>query len=99
MFNPEADFAGEVARLRSSLGATRLTVSHESWPGADRIYFSNMRLVRLHQIMSACEREILSLDADSLIMGPLDDLDAAIGPGDLAITTRPAKAEIAQKLA
>lgn len=98
VFNPEADLDGEADRLRSSLRATTLTVSRESWPGADRLYFSNMRLVRLHQIQSRCRRDLLSLDTDSLVMAPLGGLDAVVDNADIAVTLRPHKAEIGQKI-
>lgn len=98
VFNPEPAFDDELADLRSCLDFTTLTVSLETMPGADAVYFSNMRFVRLHQIMAACGRDLFSLDADSLIRGPLDSLTAACDGADLAITLRPDKAEIGHKM-
>lgn len=94
LFNPEPDFDAELAALKSRLTRTVLTVSREAMPGADPVYFSNLRFVRLHQIMAASGRALLGLDADSLVRGPLDGLDAV----DLAITTRFDKAEIGHKM-
>lgn len=98
VFNPEAGFDGELDDLRSRLDNTVLTVSREVMPGADPIYFSNMRFVRLHQIMAACGRDLFSLDTDSLVRGPLDGLIAAAGAADAAVTLRPDKAEIGHKM-
>jgi len=78
VFNPEPGFDAEVAALGARLDHTVLTVSRERRAGADPLYFSNMRLVRLYQIMSACGRAVLSLDADSLVRGSLDGLDGAL---------------------
>ncbi len=97
VFNPEPDLDAEIARLRSSLGDTALTVSREAMPGADPIYFSNMRLVRLHQIMSSCRRDLLSLDTDSLVRRPLDGLDTVTREAEISVTVRAHKAEIGQK--
>ncbi len=94
VFNPEPEFDGELDALRTSLADTTVTVSREVAPGADPVYFSNMRLVRLHQIMQACGRGLVSLDADSLVRLPLDDLD---GAADLSVALRPDRAEIGQK--
>ncbi len=98
LFNPEPDFDTELAHLKSCLDNTRLTVSREAMPGADALYFSNMRFARLHQIMAACGRDLFSLDTDSLIRGPLDDLGSAVGDADLAFILRPEKAEIGHKI-
>jgi tetratricopeptide (TPR) repeat protein len=96
-FNPEPGFDEEVATLGTGLATTQLTVSRETAPGADPVYFSNMRAVRLHQIMAACGRRLIALDTDSLVRGPLDGLDAALDGCDMAVTLRPDRAEIAQK--
>ncbi len=98
VFNPEPGFDVEVAALRARLGHTVLTVSRERRAGADPLYFSNMRLVRLYQIMSACGRTVLSLDADSLVRGPLNGLDGALAAADIAIPLRPELAEVGQKM-
>ncbi len=98
MFNPEPGFDREVAALGARLGHTVLTVSRERRAGADPLYFSNMRLVRLYQIMSACGRTVLSLDADSLVRGPLDGIDGALAAADIAIPLRPELAEVGQKM-
>lgn len=98
VFNPEPGFDAELAALRASLDDTVLTVSRERRPDADPLYFSNMRLVRLYQIMSACGRTVLSLDADSLVRGPLGGLDAALAAADIAIPLRPGMAEVGQKM-
>jgi hypothetical protein len=98
IFNPEPGFEAELADPKSRLVDTSLTVSREAMPGADPIYFSNLRLVRLHQFMTASDRALLALDADSLVRAPLDDLEAMVGDADLAITTRFDKAEMGQKM-
>jgi tetratricopeptide (TPR) repeat protein len=53
VFNPEPEFASEFDALKASLANTTITSNREVAPGADPVYFSNMRLVRLHQIMRA----------------------------------------------
>ncbi len=101
VFNPEPGFDDELDALRTSLADTTLTASREVAPGADPVYFSNMRLVRLHQIMQACGRGLVSLDADSLVRFPLGDLGGATGAAldaaDLSVRLRPDRAEIGQK--
>ncbi|MFP6758084.1 MAG: tetratricopeptide repeat protein [Alphaproteobacteria bacterium] len=101
VFNPEPDFDGELDALRTSLVNTTVTASREVAPGADAVYFSNMRFVRLHQIMQACGRGLVSLDADSLVRFPLGGLGgatgAALGAADLSVMLRPDRAEIGQK--
>ena len=96
--NPEPGLDDELDALRSSLGATVLTASREAAPGADAVYRSNMRLVRLHQIMAACGRALIGLDVDSLVRGALDGLDDLIAAGELAVTLCPDKAEIGRKM-
>ncbi len=101
VFNPEREFNDELDALRTSLANTTVTVSREVAPGADPVYFSNMRLVRLHQIMQAGGRGLVSLDADSLVRLPLGGLGgatgAALGAAELSVTLRPDRAEIGQK--
>ena len=94
VFNPGPEFDDELDALRTSLGHTNVTASQEVAPEAGPVYFSNMRLVRLHQIMQACGRGLVSLDADSLVRAPLGGLG---GGSDLLVTLRPDRAEIGQK--
>jgi len=98
LFNPGPGFEDELADLTSCLDHTSLTVSFEVRPDADPVYFSNMRFVRLHQIMQSCGRDLFCLDTDSLIHGPLDGLTEATDGADLAVTLRPDKAEIGHKV-
>ena len=98
VFNPEPGFDAELASLRSSLPDTALTISRERLAGADPVYFSNMRLVRLYQIISACRRTLISLDADSLVRGALGGIDADLAGAEIAITMRSDKAEVGQKM-
>ncbi len=98
LFNPGPGFDDELANLTSCLDHTTLTVSFEERPDADPVYFSNMRFVRLHQIMESCGRDLFCLDTDSLIRGPLDGLTEATAAADLAVTLRPDKAEIGHKV-
>jgi hypothetical protein len=57
-----------------------------------------MRLVRLYQIMSACRRTLISLDADSLVCGTLGGIDAVLAGAEIAVTLRSDKAEVGQKM-
>lgn len=98
LFNPEPGFDEELAELKSRLGRTRLTVSRETMKGADPVYFSNMRFVRLYQIMRDTGRDLFSLDTDSLVRGSLDELVPAMAGADVALTQRPEKAEIGHKM-
>ena len=101
VFNPEREFDSEFDALKASLANTTLTASHEVAPGADPVYFSNMRLVRLHQIMQTCSRGLVSLDADSLVRLPLDGIggtaSTALDAAEISATLRSDKAEIGQK--
>jgi tetratricopeptide (TPR) repeat protein len=94
VYNPDDEFAGEFDALRARLANTNLTASHESAPAADPVYFANMRLVRFCQIIEACGRGLIGLDADSLVRGPLDGLGET---GEISATLRADKAEIGQK--
>ncbi len=96
VMNPDSSFDDEFAALRARINGAKITASRETAPGADRLYFSNIRFARLHQIITACERDILCLDTDSLIMGGLEGLEDV--PGDMAIQLRPDRAEIAQQV-
>lgn len=98
MMNPDPSFRSHVRDLRAGLGRTNLTVSWEAFPQGDRHYYSNMRFVRLYQLSAAARRDILSLDADSLVLGDIDAIDEAVGSGDISVLTRFHRPEINQKV-
>ncbi len=88
LFNADAPTHAEVAALRDQLAATELTVTRETVPDPSPAYYVNMRFVRLHQLMESSGREVLSIDADSLIRGDLGGIGRMLGDHDLAILTR-----------
>jgi tetratricopeptide (TPR) repeat protein len=98
VFNPGPDFDRQLLDLKRCLDQTGLTVSRETMPGADPVYFSNMRFARLYQVMEACGRDMFMLDTDSLVRGKLDGLRDAVGGADVAITARFDRAELGQKM-
>lgn len=75
--------------LAGSLGATDLSVTWETAPGAGPTYFASIRFVRLAQLLEASARPVLALDADSLVRTPLGPALAALAGSDLALALRP----------
>ncbi len=88
VINPEPSFDEEIADLKHRLGNTGLTVTTETAPGTDRLYFHVIRFVRLCQFMQSSEREFLHLDTDSLVHGALKSTDGIDSDADLSILTR-----------
>ncbi len=98
IFNPEPSFWPEFDNLSHLLRNTGVTASFENVAGADRAYFSNIRLARLYQIQEASGCDVLQLDTHSLVRGNLDALTAANDIGHVAARLRPNRPDLAQQV-
>ncbi|WP_353569851.1 sulfotransferase domain-containing protein [Candidatus Albibeggiatoa sp. nov. BB20] len=92
----------QIRMLQQCLQRTRITWSYEQidFPTRDEkaVYCSCVRFIRLTQLISIFKRPMLSLDADSLIMCPLDRLATDVGLNELALRIRLNAKKIEHKL-
>ena len=98
LMNPEPNFRDAIADLERELARTALSVSFETLPGARPADYVSMRFVRLYQVFAAARGDVVSLDADSLVLSAIDTLPAAVGDNDLAVLTGFHRPEIHQKV-
>lgn len=95
IINPTPEVASSLAKLRSSLAATYLSSSVEHFGFGDlpksfkAPYCASVRFVRIYQFMLRYPRDILSLDADSLVRGPVGAIRTVARDADLVLVTRP----------
>lgn len=105
LINPDSNSLERVQQLRNKLRFTRLSVSFERIDlseldqGQQRVYFASARFPQLSRLLVQTKTPILSLDADSLIVNPIDlnfsdKLDA-----EVVIVRRHLKAGLAEQLA
>ena len=77
--NPRSEDVARVQTVAASLEQTRLALSVERIdlsplaPAQQRAYFASARFLRLVEVMGAVSMPVLSLDADSLIVAPIDN--------------------------
>lgn len=88
VMNPGPGFAEEAAALRRRASSIELTLSLEHNAAPKRAYYANVRLARLAQIFEATGRDVLMLDADSLIRRDIAPLAHALAHTDVALFTR-----------
>jgi hypothetical protein len=96
--NPDSGFAAAIVQLKRALTSTRLTVTTEHAPHANRADLANMRFARAAALLESVRRPILMLDADSLVRGDVADLPATVGDADLALFARPDSLPLNQRL-
>ncbi|NQU56624.1 MAG: tetratricopeptide repeat protein [Rhodospirillales bacterium] len=88
VINPGQLFGDEIAGLKKHLGDTMLTVTTETAPNADKLYFSAVRFIRLCQILEETGRDFLHLDTDSLAQKPFASISTIDDAADLVVPTR-----------
>ena len=98
VYNPDRSCLDSIASLGRRLALTAVTVTHEKTPDATPAYFANVRFARLQQLVAACGREVLALDADSLIRAPIDRLRSDLGDCDIALPARPENVQVQLKI-
>ncbi len=99
VINPEPSFDNEIAALENRLGNTSLTVTTETAPNANRLYFHVIRFVRLGQLLEASGRDFFHLDTDSLVHGSFESITGISAGADLSILKRFDEIAIQNKVA
>lgn len=93
--NPDRDSRELLDKLRRELQYTELFDSYEIVDFQDRsedyvrTYYASIRFVRAYQLQRHSGRNLLILDADSLVRGPLRPLQILVQDVDVALRRRP----------
>lgn len=98
IFDPVPEIETEIEQLRTQLGNTSLTATWEGTRGAGPAYFASIRFVRLFQLYDSSASDVLSLDADSLVLRDLGAVSKIAGDADLAAWTRLEVPELQNKI-
>ena len=105
LINPSDDSLERVQQLRNELRFTRLSVSFEriDLSGIDqdqqRAYFASARFPQLSRLLAQTKAPILSLDADSLVVNPIDMNFSDKLDADVVILRRHLKESLPEELA
>jgi hypothetical protein len=92
--NPDARVLQRLAHLRSRLQHTTLQISHEIvaldglTPEQRRAYYACVRFIRLAELMPVSPNDFLVLDADALVVSPIDGPIAMRDDAQLALVRR-----------
>lgn len=96
LFDPRGEaHLGLIEALRPRCPSLLLTCTSERLEatGRDEIYrityYASMRFLRLHQMMQAIGRDVLSIDVDTLVLRPLSALQAFVDGADVSFRARP----------
>ncbi|MEK7990166.1 MAG: hypothetical protein VSS52_004115 [Thiotrichaceae bacterium] len=92
IFGDDKNVMDKIQELKKELKNTFVTWSYEGVNFEDKnsqaVYCSCVRFIRLTQLISHFKIPILSLDADSLIINPINNLNDEMSDADIALRTR-----------
>jgi len=92
IFGKDNDVMSKIQELKQKLTHTAITYSYEGVDFEDKnsraVYCSCVRFIRLTQLMSHFKVAMLSLDADSLVVGAIDNLNNDVKKADILLKTR-----------
>jgi SAM-dependent methyltransferase len=92
IFGDDKNVINKIQALKQELKNTSITWSHEGVNFGDKnsraVYCSCVRFIRLTQLISHFKIPMLSLDADSLIVNSITNLNNEIHDADISLKTR-----------